>query len=383
VAPAGTNIHRELEEIVVSTAPRLRVLAVINRPDLVTSIVRVMQFVEAAADDPRIELRTLARIPPWLSRLEQNWPRRKWLRWVVDLLQRAVMRRADRRILRQSAKADIVYTVTTPTAELNQRIQRQGAVLVMDIIDALWLPWFRRFGWQNLESMLAAADGVICENRFTHAYVSQHARRTQIVPDVPQLPAFDRQRDTVSRSSSEMTIGWIGGPDTVDALYIVYPVLERLFARHERLHFRILGAPIDRLPRFEKVRYSCLERYDQADMIREALRMHIGIFPQYDVAESRCRGTLKAKVYMAAGMATVCQDLGENRELVQHNVNGLLAGDAASWLEQLEFLLTHPDDRQRLAAAGLQTIRDQFRTDQGWARLRAALLEVYENRRAR
>jgi glycosyltransferase involved in cell wall biosynthesis len=351
----------------------LKILAIIDRLDLPTSIVRVTQFLPLADADPDIEMKYIARRPRWLTRFEQIWPKRKWMRWVVDLIESIEMWRVDHRILREAALADMVYTINTPTPVLNRRIQQRGTQVVVDIIDALWLPWFQRFDWDNLEQMLRDADGVICENRFALEYLQQHNPRTVIVPDVPQLEAFDRLRGKVQPADDEITIGWIGGANTADALYGVFPVLERLFAEYPQLHLRILGATSDDLPRFEKVRYSCLPCYDQDQMITEALKMHIGIFPQYDVEESRCRGTLKTKIYMAAGLATVCQNVGENTQLIVHDQNGLLADDDQSWFDRLSYLITHPEERQRLGAAGLQMMRERFTKADGWANLRAAL----------
>ncbi len=356
----------------------LKILAIIDRLDQPTAIVRVTQHLSLAAADPNINLTYIARRPLWLVRFEQAWPKRKWMRWVVNLIESVEMRRVDRRILREAASVDMVYTINTPAQQLNRKIQQGGTLVVVDIIDAIWLPWFRRFDWDQLEAMLSEADGVICENRFALEYLQQHNPRTVVVADVPQLEDFDRLRDKVQRTDDKVTIGWIGGPNTADSLYGVFPVLERLFAEYPQLHLRILGATRDNLPRFEKVRYTCLPHYDQEQLITEALQMDIGIFPQYDVEESRCRGALKTKIYMAAGLATVCQRVGENADLISHDQNGLLADDDRSWFEQLAYLIAEPDQRQRLGDAGLQTIRERFSNADGWASLSAALQSFHQ-----
>ena len=61
---------------------------------------------------------------------------------------------SDLRIRRLSRSCDLVYAITTPSARLQKSLRQSGAAVVMDVIDALWLPWFRQFGWDDLEHML-------------------------------------------------------------------------------------------------------------------------------------------------------------------------------------------------------------------------------------
>ncbi len=359
---------------------RYRLLVVINRPDVVTAVVRALQYRELFAASDRFDAKFVARIPKWLVRLSQSWPQRRSLRWMMNLMENAVMTWSDRRIVHAARSADIVYAITMSSERLQAELQQQSVTYVMDIIDGLWLPWFRQFGWEHLEAMLAAADGIIAENRFTAEHLRQYNPRVELVPDSPQLDAFERVRGQVQRGGERVVIGWIGGKDSVDALYVVYEALERLFAEFPQLHLRILGAPRDRLPRFENVRFSLVERYDQSIMVREALALDIGIYPQFAVQESIHRGTLKAKIYMSAGAATVCQDLGENAELIRDGENGLLAGSTQQWYAKLRWLVENPAERERIGAAGLETIRRDYTAERCFARLAAALETIHQAR---
>lgn len=366
------------------TADNLRLVVVINRPDVVTAIVRALQYKPLFDADPEFDAQFVCRIPIWLVKLRQAWPQRRWLRWIVDALESVVLYGSDLRIRRLSRSCDLVYAITTPSARLQHSLRQSGAAVIMDVIDALWLPWFRQFGWDHLEHMLSTADGIICENDYTANYVRRYCDVVHLVSDSPQLDKFDDLRDSVVRPrDGRIVLGWIGGKDAVDALYAIYEPLERLFARHadRNLHLRILGAPADRLPRFEHVRFSVRPCYDQEDLVREALSMHIGLFPQFEVEESFNRGSLKAKIYMSGGAVAVCQDLGENRKLIRDGQNGLLAANSQQWLEKLDWLVTSAEDRQRLADAGLQTIRQSFTTEICYRQLVHALRDVHQRRR--
>jgi glycosyltransferase involved in cell wall biosynthesis len=353
-----------------------RILIVLNRLDIANSTVRALQFRDLFAEHGDA-VSYVVREPQWLRWLQTHWPSRPWLQWVSNAAGSVATGWTERQIAREAGRCDVVYSISVPSWGLHQRLRQAtatGGRLVMDLVDALWLPWFREFGWQHLEQMLAGADGVICENSFTAEFARRHSGQVYECPDSPQLHAFDAARASVAKPADEFRLGWIGGPDTADSLHRVHEALEHLSADHRELHLRVLGASRDRLPRFETVRCSVLPRYDQPTMVREALQMHAGIFPQARVTEQLHRGSLKAKIYMAAEAAAVCEDFGANRQLVHHEQNGLLVAPG-QWQTQLAALLASPERARRLAAAGLAHVRRHFSREACFARLRAALLD--------
>lgn len=355
---------------------KTRVLFVLDRPDIVTASVRGLQFAGLLAASDQFQTHFVFRTPKWLTRFRRFWPQRRGLKAPLNLTENFTIARQERQICRLARQADLVHLAVVPSFPLFQSLRQQGSRISMDIVDALWLPWFRKWGWEHLEEMLASADGVVCENECTAQYARSHNDRVHIVPDSPQLTAFDAVRSQFSRPSDQFRIGWIGGKDTADSLYKVYEPLEELFAEDSSLHLRILGAAYEQLPRFSNVRYSTVPRYDQQIMVRETLQMHVGLFPQFHVEEQLNRGTLKAKIYMAGGAVAACEAIGENNKLVEDGVNGVLADSAQQWYQQIKRLSEDADRRQRIAAAGLQTIRDQFTAPDCLAQLLAAWQDI-------
>ena len=354
-----------------------RVLIVFNTLSLPNATVRALQYKELFERHPQFDATFVCRTCELLNSLAGRWPHRPLLRWPLDRLNRAVIAYRERRITSLARGFDIVYLITVPSHRLHRRLfGLEDTHVLIDLVDAQWLPWFRQFGWQHLEELLERADGVICENRWTAAFARKHNDRVFIVPDAPQLDIFDAWRPKIRKSPDEVTLGWIGGPNTVDSLYAILEPLERLFSRRSDVHLRILGAPRDRLPRFEKVRFSVLESYDQATMVTEALKMHVGLYPQFDTEESLNRGTLKAKVYMSAEAVAVCQNLGENPDLISDGVNGVLASTRDQWLSKLEWLAENPEQRETIATQGLKTIREHFTAEKCFQRLLEAFEEM-------
>jgi len=344
--------------------------------DLATSYVRGLQFQTLFANDKNFEATFVSRMPAWLISLERIWPRRRWLGWPIRWFSKFWINRQDAKVVRLAKNSDLVYLITVPSYQLHRRLKQLSVPVVHDLIDAVWLPWFQKLGWENIEKILSTSDAVICDNDITAKHVSQYNRRVFVSPDSPQLSVFDSQRTQVEKPADRVVIGWIGGQNTADALYKIFEPLETLFKKYSHIHLRILGVTEEALPRFENVRYSVLPNYSQSVLVKEALAMHIGLFPQFDVTESEHRGTLKAKIYMSAQAVAVCENIGANPSLIEDGQTGCLASTAGDWFEKLSWLIEDAGARDRIATAGLATIRNEYSEEKCYERLRSILSEV-------
>jgi glycosyltransferase involved in cell wall biosynthesis len=69
---------------------------------------------------------------------------------------------------------------------------------------------------------------------------------------------------------------------------------------------------------------------------------------------------MKALLYMAMGIPTVCSDVGTNAEVIRHGENGLLAAKDDDWLAHLAALAANPRLRDQLGAAGRRTVERHY-----------------------
>jgi glycosyltransferase involved in cell wall biosynthesis len=113
--------------------------------------------------------------------------------------------------------------------------------------------------------------------------------------------------------------------------------------------------------------------YDTQQMIDEILNMDIGLFPLFDVEDSRIRGFLKALVYMSGETAVVASPRGQIPELIQDGINGMLADSSSEWVEKLDLLINDAVLRKRIAAGGLETARRDFSLEKSFEGLLDAL----------
>ncbi len=326
-----------------------------------------------------IDAQFVSRLPKWFLRASASPPLflRRLLRLpfvpkVFAKLGAWSTRRSEAAIVSAATSVQTVYMSKVANLALVKRLREASrARLVLDFGDAIWLPRWRHEG---LTELLQTVDAVTTDNELTATYIRCFNPNCTVIPDCPQVEWFDRRRSAApGRAGAPVTLGWIGTPGTAYNLYAIWEALERVFDKHPDIQLRIVGAGPDFLPPFEKVRYSSVASYTQAQMIDEALRMDIGLFPLQDVEACRVRGVLKATVYMSAGAAAICSRVGQCNDLITDGVNGMLAGSTAEWIEKLDHLILRADARRRIADAGLEHVRKHFTVDQSFALLRPVL----------
>ncbi|MBI4801981.1 MAG: glycosyltransferase family 4 protein [Elusimicrobia bacterium] len=277
------------------------------------------------------------------------------------------------RIVYLARSCDAVYMCKVQSGRLVAMLRRRTkARLVLDAGDA-GMP---QYATAELNSALAAADAVTTDNELTAGYVRRFNKNCTVVPDSPQIELFDSMRAEIRKNASgPVILGWVGSSSTVYNLFLIWETLERLFARHENLHLRLVGVGRDLrlLPPFEKVRYSFVESYTQKEMVREVLKMDIGLYPLHNIEASYYRGVLKASVYMSGEAAAVCSPVGQCADFIKDGVNGMLAAAPQEWERKLETLINDRVLRQTLAKGGLETVRGNLTLDRAFSTLRSVI----------
>jgi glycosyltransferase involved in cell wall biosynthesis len=308
---------------------------------------------------------------------------------VADLVERVPSRRVrmaaitagtlvnELRILAKAGAADVIYLSKVTSLRFLRMLRRRSrARIVLDFGDAVWLgPDGKRRDSQFAE-VLRLVDAVTTDNEHTAAYVRQFGKACTVIPDSPQLEQFDRKRPTVvPRNDGTVVVGWIGTAGTLYNLELIADALRVVSRKHPHMVLRLVGVGSDRsaLQALEGIPYSVRASYDQAQMIDEVFGMDVGLFPLQDSERSVVRGVLKASIYMCGEAAVIASPIGQVTDVIEDNVNGMLASTREEWVAKLDALVSDAMLRKRLAAAGLETVRSRFRTHQSWELLRAVL----------
>ncbi len=337
-----------------------------------SGMVRAMQYKPNFETSLEWQAEFTSRHSELITRL--NYEQRLWARILLKPFRSLIAKynyewekKQEDKIVQMANNYDLVYIVKSMGFSLYHRlIALKGPRIIIDINDAVWLP---SFGWNDLPETLAVVDGVVCENNYVANYAQKYNSKVFVIPDSPQIELFDHFRGKVKPNPQRITLGWIGGSQNLGPLFQIYEPLEALFKKYSHLHLRIVGADYSKLTRFKHVRYTCRPSFNQEQMVEEVFGFDIGLFPLYHNDDGLARGTLKAMVYMSGEASIVAENYGENPSLINDGVNGFLASSNKEWYDKLEFLITNPTQRLRMAEQGLKTIRQEFTRNHIFAKL--------------
>ena len=96
-----------------------------------------------------------------------------------------------------------------------------------------------------------------------------------------------------------------------------------------------------------------------ATEITDLSKFDIGIMPLTNDEWAKGKCGFKALQYMALEIPTVVSHVGVNNKIIQHGINGFLAGEA-DWLDCLEKLILDKELRKKIGAAGRETVINYY-----------------------
>ncbi|MEO6391830.1 MAG: glycosyltransferase family 4 protein [Pyrinomonadaceae bacterium] len=281
----------------------------------------------------------------------------------VAAMSSALLRTAARAIKTRQYDAVFIHramAIAGPAA-LERVVRMLGVPVIFDFDDAIYMLHTseanRRFGWLKFPGKTAAICGlsahIVVGNQFLADYARQFNPCVTVVPTSINTDLYRPQPK--ANPNGKVVIGWTGSSTSQTYLEWFAPVLRQLKQTCD-FELRVVSNREPDLPDLEYV----WRPWSPETEIAEIGQFDIGIMPMPDDKWSLGKCALKALQCMALGQATVATDIGANREVIQHNVNGMLAGTDEDWLIQLKTLVDDPALRARLGAAGKETVDLHF-----------------------
>lgn len=213
----------------------------------------------------------------------------------------------------------------------------------------------RVFFRNKVAELVKHARWVIMGNRYLEEYALSYNNCVTAVPSTVDTQRYNVKSNKVGGSDIPV-IGWMGTEATAKMyLGVIAEVLQEL-ALDFNFIFRVVGAPSYKLSGVT------VEALPWA-LDREVQDIHgfdIGIMPLTDDLHAKGKCGVKLLQYMAAGVPSVASPVGVNEEIVQHDVNGLLAAKPEDWFSELQRLLTQPDLRERIGRKGYETVQQKY-----------------------
>ena len=312
----------------------MRVLFIIQHPDLPSSRVRVLNLLP--------DLRALG-----LDVQARPYPKR--------LCGRPALWRACR-------DADVVVLQKKlPTWLDTIALRRASRRLVYDFDDAVY---YRHESFGALEhhtsrcrftTLLRRADLVLAGNRVLAAEAGRLQTRVEIVPSAVETRGVPvrQHRD----AAGPLVIGWIGTPINLGQAALLGPVLRTLAAEFP-LEYRIIcsrGLALEGVP-------TTFIPWSAETQGAELARLDVGVMPLPPSGHASGKCGYKALQYMSAGVPPVVSDVGVNREIVHDGVDGLVAAGVDDFGPLLRRLVADPALRARLGQAARARAEQHYST---------------------
>jgi len=239
-------------------------------------------------------------------------------------------------------------------------IHKLGKPIIFDFDDAIFLtnynPVNRFYRFLKFPSktktIIKISSKVIVANRFLEEYARRFSDSVYILP----TPIDAKKFFIAQKTSSQLTIGWIGSPTTASYLQIIFNVMKKLSKKYDFV-LKIVGAG-------QKV---CIpgvkvENYDWSleREVENFQEMDIGIYPLVDNLWTCGKAGFKAIQYMSVGVPVVASPVGMLKDFIQDGKNGFLAATEDQWVTKMSMLIEDVSLRCAIGLAGRRTVEKNF-----------------------
>jgi glycosyltransferase involved in cell wall biosynthesis len=300
-----------------------------------------------------------------------NTPRvQRWLHWldrsilaknrVTNLLFRAFIHATGLpyrwyhlfQIVLASKKFDLLFfqSILLPVW-FSVLLKRLNSRIVFDFDDALYLRNANR-----TKKLTECAWRVVVGSHELKDYATQFNPNVILIPSAVQIKEYSIVNPKTD--SRPLRIGWIGGTSTLKYLAILEEPLRNLAQKGFTYEFLIAGTHgrKDLIPQFTNVKVIDVASYKGEDIPHLVTQFDIGVMPMWDGPWERAKCAMKAIIYMAGSLPSICSPVGENNYVVEDGQNGFLAATTQEWEEKLSQLFTDPALRMRLGKAGRELV---------------------------
>lgn len=245
-------------------------------------------------------------------------------------------------------------------ATFERMIACLGSRYVVDYDDAVFHNYDRHankyFRWAlagKIDRVMNGSSLVVAGNRYLAARAQMAGARW--VETLPTVVDLDRYPNVGAKKQNEFKLGWIGTPMTSSYLAYARSALVALTA-DKKTQVVAVGAGRNPIAGVDVE----VRPWTEGEEVAEVQQFDVGIMPLPDGPWERGKCGYKLIQYMACAKPVVASAVGANIDIIQHGVNGFLAGSEAEWKEALETLRDNPKLREEMGRAGRRLVERQY-----------------------
>ena len=219
-----------------------------------------------------------------------------------------------------------------------------------------------------LNRIISRADHVTTGSGNIHDYIETYNKNSTILPTPVNMNVFNPHVQP-PREYDNIVIGWMGnGPVHEENLELLVKPLIRLGKEYDVI-FRIISAlDSDRI----KSSFRSVEEYIDIDygfnkwvslkrIAAEVQTFDIAALPLNSKVEFMSgKNSTKIIEHLATKTPVVTTNFAAYGSILTHNETGLLTNSEEDWYNNLKYLIDNPEERERLAMNGYNTVKEQY-----------------------
>jgi len=249
--------------------------------------------------------------------------------------------------------------------------------VIYDIDDGLFLkePF-------TMNKLIRFSDLVIVGGHELFNYVKKYNENVFLIPTSADLKRYSFSNSL--RKGDHIRLGFVGSPPTTKYLKLLRKPLGELTKSYD-FELRVISAPsyAEYVPfnslfgNFEKrgVKVKLIP-WSLQDEFYQVQSMDIGLAPLFNKEWEKYKCGFKVINYMAAGITPVASNVGENRYIIQDDVNGFLCENNQQWIEKLRKLIEDETLRKKMGANARRTVEEKYSMEENAKILAKILVEL-------
>ena len=294
--------------------------------------------------------------------LESTPSRYEYYRWIgwraSEQLRKFIRRRHIARVKREQFATVVLETgiFHTDDDSFEQQLRSVCGRLVYEIDDAVFLLFP-----EKAQAIAAMADRVIAGNQRIAGWAQRFNPCVTVIPTCVDANLYTEKPYGADRQSTKPVVGWIGSSGNVRKLAICAKALQEVASERD-FELRVITSDRSAVAELNltgvDVHWININRCDTVEQLQQ---LDVGIMPLPDDdpwMQYKCNA--KMIQYMGVGVPAIGSAIGFNCELVQHDVNSMLAANHGEWVAGLNRLLDSENLRRRLGQAARQTVLQSY-----------------------